>query len=129
MTVLTRPSSVDNDEVKALKDRGLRIVALDLATGTKAEFLQALEGLDVLVSAVSYKALTDQLRLLEAVKEAGIKRFVPCFWGTPAPRGEQHLLDLVCLLCLLARLPFTSPQMINLFLWKCIVNIIVSIWG
>ncbi|KAK7751454.1 hypothetical protein SLS62_006539 [Diatrype stigma] len=94
VTVLTRPSSIDNDEVKALKARGLRTVALDLATGTKAEFLQALEGLDVLVSAVSYKALADQQRLLEAIKEAGIKRFVPCFWGTPAPRGEQHLLDV-----------------------------------
>ena len=52
-------------------------------------------GLDVLVSAIYFKALHDQTLILDAVKEAKVGRFVPCFWGTPVARGVQYMYDEV----------------------------------
>ena len=63
--------------------------------GREVGALRSANGLDVVVSAVSFKALGDQLRLLGPLKAAGVKRFVPCFYGTAAPRGAMHLLDSV----------------------------------
>lgn len=52
-------------------------------------------GIDVVVSGIYWLNLDDQLPLIQAAKVAGVKRFVPCNFGTPAPRGVMKLLDHV----------------------------------
>ena len=95
VTAITRPSSLESEGVQALRARGVRIAALDLRAAPKDELVRAFAGLDVLVSAIYALALEDQVGILDAVKEAKVGRFVPCFFGTPAPRGVQKLLDTV----------------------------------
>ncbi|KAI1410361.1 NAD(P)-binding protein [Hypoxylon sp. FL1857] len=92
ITALTRPSSISSAANNALKDRGVRIVAVDL-TGPQEDLVQALTGVDVIVSCIVYSSLDDQIPLAEAAKKAGVKRFVPCDFSTPAPRGVMLLHD------------------------------------
>ncbi|CAJ2513572.1 Uu.00g016910.m01.CDS01 [Anthostomella pinea] len=92
VTALTRPESVDSDGSKALKDRGVKIVILDLKA-PKAELVKALTGLDTVLSCISAYQLELQAGLAQAAKDAGVKRFVPCDWGSPAPRGVMLLRD------------------------------------
>ena len=94
MTAITRPSSLESKAVAALRERGVRIVAADV-TSPHADLVRAFKGLDVLVSAIYFGVLDKQKNILRAVKEAGVGRFVPCFWGTPAPRGVQDMYDSV----------------------------------
>ncbi|KAI1085925.1 NAD(P)-binding protein [Rostrohypoxylon terebratum] len=92
ITALSRPSSVDSEANNALKSRGIRVVAADL-TGPKEELVKILTGADVVISCIVFTSLNDQVPLAEAAKEAGVKRFVPCDFATPAPRGVMTMRD------------------------------------
>lgn len=54
-----------------------------------------LTGIDVLISCIRWVNLEDQLNLVDALKEVKVKRFVPCDFATPAPRGVMRLQDRV----------------------------------
>ena len=41
--------------------------------------------------------ILQQKNLVLAAKAAGVKRFVPCDFGTPGAQGVRELLDQVCL--------------------------------
>ncbi|KAI1463067.1 isoflavone reductase family protein [Daldinia caldariorum] len=92
ITALARPASVNSEANNSLKSRGIRIVAADL-TGPKDELVNTLKGLDIVISCIVYSSLGDQVPLAEAAKQAGVKRFVPCNFSTPAPRGVMDLYD------------------------------------
>ncbi|KAI2620768.1 NAD(P)-binding protein [Hypomontagnella submonticulosa] len=92
ITALTRPTSVNNEANKVLQGRGVHVVAADL-TGPKEDLVKLLSGIDVVISCIVFSALKDQIPLAEAAKEAGVKRFVPCDFATPAPRGVMALHD------------------------------------
>ncbi|KAI1455917.1 NAD(P)-binding protein [Annulohypoxylon moriforme] len=92
ITALARPSSIDSEANNALRSRGVHVVAADL-TGPKEELVKILTGADVVISCIVYTSLNDQIPLVEAAKEAGVKRFVPCDFGTPAPRGVMIMRD------------------------------------
>ncbi|OTA95364.1 hypothetical protein M434DRAFT_393940 [Hypoxylon sp. CO27-5] len=92
ITALTRPSSLNNAANNELKNRGVRVVAANL-TGAQDDLIQILTGIDVVISCIVYTNLNDQIPLAEAAKKAGVKRFVPCDFSTPAPRGVMILHD------------------------------------
>ncbi|KAH9890175.1 NAD(P)-binding protein [Xylariomycetidae sp. FL2044] len=92
ITALARPQSINSSANKALADRGIKVVLADL-TGPKQDLVRVLQGADVLISCIVAFKLLDQIPLAEAAKEAGVKRFVPCNFSTPAPRGVTYFTD------------------------------------
>ncbi|ETS74759.1 hypothetical protein PFICI_13243 [Pestalotiopsis fici W106-1] len=92
VTALTRESSLENPTLKPFKERGVKIVTADL-NGPKDVLVKLLTGIDVVVSCIFWRNLKDQIPLAEAAKEAGVKRFVPSSFQTPAPRGVMQLVD------------------------------------
>ena len=53
----------------------------------------ALEGLDIVISAIGPRDQLAQLPLVPAVKRAGVKRFVPCGFGPAMPVGVHRSRD------------------------------------
>ena len=98
---MSRESSIDSAANKSLRDRGVKVVATDL-TGPQEALVSILTGIDVVVSCIVFSSIHDQVPLAEAAKKAGVKRFVPCNFGTPAPRGAMWLNDQV----------FNPPQLL-----------------
>ncbi|KAI1850976.1 hypothetical protein JX265_007301 [Neoarthrinium moseri] len=92
VTALTRESSLGKPENQKLKDRGVQVVAADLL-GPKERLVDVLTGIDIVISATFWRNLFDQIPLAEAAKEAGVKRFVPCSFMTPSPRGAMRMYD------------------------------------
>jgi hypothetical protein len=54
-----------------------------------------LKGIDVLISCITWEHLHPQIPWIEAAKEAGVKRFVPSEWVSPAPKGVIDIKDKV----------------------------------
>ena len=93
--MLTRPVSLGKPALANMASKGVKIIATDLR-GSEIEVVKALEGIDILISAIDPGELTDQIVLASAAKTAGVKRFVPCMFGTVAPpRGVMVLRDPV----------------------------------
>ncbi|KAI8417447.1 hypothetical protein FOFC_00002, partial [Fusarium oxysporum] len=53
----------------------------------------SLTGIDVVISAIHYESLNDEIPLSNAAKAAGAKRYVPCSFAIIAPRGIIKLHD------------------------------------
>lgn len=80
-----------------LEKRGVKIATVDLS-GPEDDIAKQLEGIDVAISAIDAAKLLDQIPLANAAKKAGVKRFVPCFFGTVMPaRGMLWFRDQVSL--------------------------------
>ncbi|KAF3803286.1 hypothetical protein GCG54_00013395 [Colletotrichum gloeosporioides] len=91
---LVRPASVKKPNVVALEKRGVAIASVDLE-GPKAELVNVLKDVDVLISTIHVSGLGSQIPLADAAKAAGVKRFVPCFFATVAPpKGVLTLRQL-----------------------------------
>lgn len=87
-----RPTSASNPGVNALKARGVEIRIVDLES-TPAEQLQGhLKDVDTVISAVD-GSHTSQKPLITALKEAGVKRFIPCDWATACVPGVRDNFD------------------------------------
>ncbi|KAM0321855.1 hypothetical protein ACHAQA_009860 [Verticillium albo-atrum] len=93
ITALTRASRLNSDSTNALRERGVRIAKVNV-NGPRKDLVNVLNGTDVLISAVIHSAIHEEIPLIEAAKEAGVKRWVPSFWSTPAPRDIMMLRDL-----------------------------------
>ncbi|KAJ7055609.1 isoflavone reductase family protein [Mycena amicta] len=83
---LVRPSSASKPEVLALSARGVGLRVVDIE-GPLQPVVDALKGVDVLISTIDAQNQFAQLQLATAAKEAGVKRFVPCGFITVAPPG------------------------------------------
>lgn len=79
---------------KAIEERGVKLAAANL-NGPQEDLVKILAGVDVLISAIFFLAIHDEVPLAKAAKAAGVKRFVPCSFGTPCPRGVMMLRDTV----------------------------------
>lgn len=84
-------TSTAND---TLRNRGVAVTPVDLK-GPKEELVNLLRGIDIVICAIYHEALMDQIPLARAAKEAGVKRFVPCNFGTPGIRGVVWANDTV----------------------------------
>lgn len=89
-----RPSSLGKPVVEELKARGVKVVSSDLQ-GPQDSLVGILKGIDVVISSIHYQALEDERALATAAKTAGVRRYVPCFFATVAPKGIMHLRDVV----------------------------------
>uniref|UniRef100_A0A0D2Y6E7 NmrA-like domain-containing protein n=1 Tax=Fusarium oxysporum (strain Fo5176) TaxID=660025 RepID=A0A0D2Y6E7_FUSOF len=96
IVALVRPSSVEKPATITLKERGIKIVPIDLG-GNHDELVAALEGIDTVISAIHFQSLDDEIPLSNAAKGAGVKRYVPCFFATIAPRGVMGIRDRLTL--------------------------------
>lgn len=68
---------------------------MDLS-GPQAELVRLLEGVDVVISAIFIADLQAEIPLADAAKAAGVKRFIPCFFGPVIPpKGVSLLRDKV----------------------------------
>lgn len=56
-------------------------------TGSHEDLVKALQGVDVVVSAIGPAEQLEQIPLATAAKEAGVKRFIPCGFITVSPPG------------------------------------------
>ncbi|KAI5118178.1 hypothetical protein M0805_008419 [Coniferiporia weirii] len=88
-----RPSSASKPSVDALKSRGVEIRLLDLKNDSVEQLVEALVGVDTVISTIEWTDLELQKPLIDAAKKTGVKRFVPCDWATASPRGVMGLHD------------------------------------
>ncbi|KAH8684066.1 hypothetical protein BGZ61DRAFT_455592 [Ilyonectria robusta] len=94
VAALTRPSSLQKPAVVELKRKGATIVAADL-NGPKAALVEVLAGMDVVISTIYGGSVLDEIPLINACKDAGVKRYLPCFFATvAAPKGALLLRDM-----------------------------------
>ncbi len=98
LRLLVRPGS--EDKAAALQARGAELVTGDIAAGGEAALTTLCEGVDAVVSAVQGgpDVIVDgQQRLLQAARDAAVRRFVPSDYSlnlsvsatarTPTPTG------------------------------------------
>ncbi|KAF7327144.1 Glycoside hydrolase [Mycena kentingensis (nom. inval.)] len=88
---LIRPASAPKAAVEQLRARGVGIRVAE-PTGPVDELAAALQGADVVISTIGASGQLDQIPLVTAAKQAGVKRFVPCAFITVAPPGGAMLL-------------------------------------
>ncbi|KAI5118179.1 hypothetical protein M0805_008420 [Coniferiporia weirii] len=88
-----RPSSASKPSVDVLKSRGVEIRLLDLEKASIDQLVHALDGVETVISTIEWTYLELQKSLVDAAKKAGVKRFIPCDWGTASPRGVMKLHD------------------------------------
>lgn len=79
----------------ALGARGVEIRPLDLEHSSHEQLTAALKDVDTVISTIVWTALQSQRILIEASKKTGVKRFIPCDWGTACVRGVRKLYDEV----------------------------------
>ncbi|GME48262.1 Isoflavone reductase family protein [Neofusicoccum parvum] len=89
--ILVRPSSAEKPQVKVIAQRGVSVRIADVG-GPVDKLVEQLNGVDVLISAIDARSLLSQINLATAAKKAGVKRFVPCSFGSVAPPGGVMLL-------------------------------------
>ncbi|KAH7144397.1 hypothetical protein B0J13DRAFT_555122 [Dactylonectria estremocensis] len=84
ITGFVRPASIDKSEVQNIKQQGVAIVPFDLEAPHE-ELVKALTGQDVVISCIIPFAADAQNALADAAKAAGVKRFVPSYFGPISP--------------------------------------------
>ncbi|KAF4832363.1 Isoflavone reductase-like protein [Colletotrichum tropicale] len=84
---LARPSSSGKPAYEELRARGVKVVPVDLK-GPGDDLVKALEGVDVVISAIVFTELGSEIPLANAAKAAGVKRFLQsAFMCVVPPRG------------------------------------------
>ncbi|CAI7667691.1 unnamed protein product [Penicillium bialowiezense] len=90
---LTRPESLSKPINADLKNRGVDIIPVDLS-GPLDKIIEALTGIDVVISAIFFGSLGDEIPLANAAKAAGVKRFVQsAFMVVVPPRGVVNFRE------------------------------------
>ncbi|GFG11759.1 NAD(P)-binding protein, partial [Aspergillus udagawae] len=93
ITALTRPESLNKPANILLKERGVEVVAANLR-GPLEKLVDLLSNIEVVISAIYWGSLDDEIPLATAAKAAGVKRFVQSAYNIPvAARGVTHLRD------------------------------------
>ncbi|OTA53883.1 NAD(P)-binding protein [Hypoxylon sp. EC38] len=110
ITAVTRPQSLNKPANAKLRERGVKVVPADL-NGPQDKLVDLLSNIDVVISAIFYRSLADEIPLANAAKAAGVKRFLPsAFMIIVPPRGvvdfrakKEDNLNYIQML----RLPYT----------------------
>jgi len=88
---LVREQSLQKESTLKMKSKGVEIVVGDVSQPEKLD----LSHVDILVSTIHFTQLLEQIPLVKHAKSFGIKRFVPCDFGTAAdPEGEMVLREV-----------------------------------
>ena len=83
---MVRPISVHKPAILRLQERGIAIRKCDLKA-PEEQLIEALAGIEVVISCVGPAEQQDQIPLAKAAKAVGVKRFIPCGFITIAPPG------------------------------------------
>ncbi|RSL83123.1 hypothetical protein CEP52_016791 [Fusarium oligoseptatum] len=94
VTALARPSSVNKPEYTKHAKRGAIITPVELKASSDL-LVQAVVGMDVVISCMTLQQLDQEMALIEAVHTAGVGRYVPSWFGPCCPpRGVMLLRDM-----------------------------------
>ncbi|KAI0669631.1 NAD-P-binding protein [Trametes maxima] len=93
IVALVRPGSVDKPQVQQFRELGVEIRVGDVKDGAE-RLRQHLDGVNIIISAVSAWIIEDQKEVFRVAKEVGVQRVVPCDWATPGAKGLRELHDL-----------------------------------
>lgn len=52
--------------------------------------------MDIVISALEWTQIGVQTSVIKAAEIAGVKRIIPCDWGTACVPGVRYLFDQVC---------------------------------
>ncbi|OBZ72585.1 Casein kinase I 1 [Grifola frondosa] len=88
-----RLASVSKPAAEHLRAKGVEIRLADIQNDSVDKLKEILSGVDVLISAVTWKLILEQKAVLSAAKEAGVKRVVPCDFASPGAKGIRNLHD------------------------------------
>ncbi|RSL68095.1 hypothetical protein CEP53_002714 [Fusarium sp. AF-6] len=92
VTALARPESIDKPEYIKYAENGVIITPVELKSSDL--LVQALVGMDVVISCMSLQQLDQEMALIEAAHAAGVGRYVPSWFGPCCPpRGVMLLRD------------------------------------
>lgn len=96
---MVRPASVDKPEFAEFAERGAVVKPLELSEPSEA-VVQALTGMDVVISCLTLRALREEMNLVDAASAARVGRYVPSFFGPCCPpQGVSFLREKVrCLI-------------------------------
>ncbi|KDQ58343.1 hypothetical protein JAAARDRAFT_206289 [Jaapia argillacea MUCL 33604] len=87
VVVLTRESSAGTPSITELAKQGAKIAPVDYST--PSSLAKALDGIDVVISALGGVASASEGPLIEEAKKAGVKLFVPSDYGIPTDRHTE----------------------------------------
>ncbi|OCH86118.1 NAD(P)-binding protein [Obba rivulosa] len=93
VAVTCRPSSLSKPPVAELRSQGVDVRVADIEAYSLNELRDLLSDVDVLISTVIFELIREQKPLLIAAKDVGVKRVIPCDFGTPGKRGVRDLHD------------------------------------
>jgi len=89
-----RPASAQKPVVAEFRARGVEVREADVEVDSADKLKAVLSGVDILISAVQVSVLEQQKILFTAAKEVGVKRVIPCDFGTPGARGVRPMSDI-----------------------------------
>ncbi len=99
-----RPTSPEKPLVASMRSRGVTIHLVDQSvlssSPPNAEFIalvSVLRSIDTAIAVADSTKLALQMPLIDACKEAGVKRFIPCDTATACVKGVMQLYDKVSL--------------------------------
>ncbi|TBU55063.1 hypothetical protein BD310DRAFT_979917 [Dichomitus squalens] len=92
VAALVRPSSLLKFTTEALSQSGIEIRVGNLQDSVETHE-KTLEGVNILISAVSGFAIADQKDVIRTAKNVGVQRVVPCDFATPGAKGVRILHD------------------------------------
>ncbi|THG97682.1 hypothetical protein EW145_g7565 [Phellinidium pouzarii] len=90
---LVRPASASKPDVAALQGRGVEIRIADIEPSAEEQLVEALRGADVVICAIHGTEFAPQYTLIDAVKKAGVKRYISNDWASACTRGVRQLHD------------------------------------
>lgn len=90
-----RPASADKPSVATLRERGVGVHIIDLASSSYSQLVDELRGVDAVVCTLSPTEFYLQKPLARAAKQAGVTRFVLSDFATACVRGVMRLHDMV----------------------------------
>ncbi|CAE6505180.1 unnamed protein product [Rhizoctonia solani] len=92
LRILARTESIESAPYQEYKKRGAELYAISY--DDEASLVKALDGVDVLISAVAAEGLTSaQIPLIKASKKAGVKTFFPSEYGGEFPDTTSPVLQ------------------------------------
>ncbi|KAI0740726.1 NAD-P-binding protein [Earliella scabrosa] len=93
VAAMIRAASLSKPATEQLRAAGIEIREGDVVDDYE-KLKQVVEGVDVLISAVNASAVPLQREIFRAAKEMGVKRVVPCDFGTPGSKGVRSYHDI-----------------------------------
>ena len=94
VAAMVRAASLSKPATEQLRAAGVEIREGDV-TDDYEKLKKVVEGVDVLISAVYATVVPLQRDIFRAAKEMGVKRVVPCDFGTPGAKGVRSYYDIV----------------------------------